>query len=61
MTATKRIAVREMVRAPLSSMREPGMTFSELLEEMIEHEKKRRLIGDVRRIQETEKLVVTSL
>jgi len=38
-------------------MREPGMTFSELIEEMIEHEKKRRLIADIKRIQETEKLV----
>jgi len=34
-----------------------GMTFSELLEEMIEHEKKRRLVADIKRIQETEELV----
>ncbi|MCK9306905.1 MAG: hypothetical protein M0P17_05200 [Methanoculleus sp.] len=61
MNATKRIIVREEVRAALSGMREPGMTFSELLEEMIEHEKKRRLVEDIRRIQETEELVGTSL
>jgi predicted CopG family antitoxin len=57
----KRITVREDVWTTLSSMREPGMTFSELLEEMIEHEKKRRLVEDIKRIQETEELVVTSL
>jgi len=57
MNATKRIVVREEVWAALSSMREPGMTFSELLEEMIEHEKKRRLVADIKRIQETEELV----
>lgn len=33
------------------------MTFSELLEGMIEHEKKRRLVEDIKRIQETEGLV----
>ena len=57
MNATKRIVVKEEVWAALSSMREPGMTFSELIEEMIEHEKKRRLIEDIKRIQETEELV----
>lgn len=61
MTATKRITVREEVWAALSNMREPGMTFSELLEEMIEHEKKRRLVEDIKRIQETEELVEISL
>lgn len=57
MNAIKRIVVREEVWAALSSMRKPGMTFSELIEEMIEHEKKRRLIEDIKRIQETEELV----
>ena len=51
MNATKRIIVREEVWDALSNMREPGMTSSELLEEMIEHEKKRRLIEDIKRIQ----------
>jgi len=60
MNATKRIIVREEVWAALSGMREPGMTFSELIEEMIEHEKKRRLLEDIRRIQETEGLVEIS-
>ena len=57
MNATKRIVVKEEVWAALSSMREPGMTYSELIEEMIEHEKKRRLVEDIKRIQEREELV----
>ena len=61
MNATKRIVVKEEVWAALSSMREPGMTFSELREEMIEHEKKRRLVEDIKRIQETEELVEIAL
>jgi len=61
MNATKRIIVREEVWADLSSMREPGMTLSELIEGMLEHEKKRRLVEDIKRIQETEELVEISL
>ncbi|WP_281767168.1 antitoxin VapB family protein [Methanoculleus bourgensis] len=57
MNATKRIVVKEEVWAALSSTREPGMTYSELIEEMIEHEKKRRLVEDIKRIQEREELV----
>ena len=53
----KRIVVRKEVWADLSGMREPGMTFSELIEGMIEREKKRRLVEDIKRIQETEDLV----
>lgn len=37
------------------------MTFSELIEEMIEHEKKRRLVEDIERIREAEELVESSL
>ena len=33
------------------------MTFSELIEEMIEHEKKWRLVEDIKRIQENEDLL----
>ncbi|MDK2974177.1 MAG: hypothetical protein PWP08_548 [Methanofollis sp.] len=57
MNATKRIIVKEAVWADLSQMREPGMTFSELIETMIEREKKRRLVEDLKRIQEEEDLV----
>ena len=61
MNATKRIIVREAVWADLSRMREPGMTFSELIENMIEREKKGRLIEDIKRIQEEEDLVEITL
>ena len=37
-----------------------GDDISELIEEMIEHEKKRRLLEDITRIQETEGLVEIS-
>jgi len=57
MGPTKRITVTKAVWADLSGMREPGMTFSELIETMIEREKKRRLVGDIRRLQEGEELV----
>lgn len=40
---------------------EPGLTFSDLLEEMIEHEKKRRLVEDIKRIQESEELMEIQL
>ena len=39
MKAAKRIVVRKEVWADLSSMREPGMTLSELIEGLIEREK----------------------
>lgn len=61
MNAIKRIVVRETVWADLSQMREPGMTFSELIENMIEREKKGRLIEDIKRIQEEEDLVEITL
>ena len=57
MKAAKCIVVRKEVWADLSSMREPEMTLSELIEGLIEREKKRRLVEDIRRIQETEELV----
>jgi len=61
MNAVKRIVVGEEVWADLSQMREPGMTFSRLIENMIEHEKKRRLVEDIMRIQEEEDLVEIEL
>ncbi len=57
MSPTKRITVTEAVWADLLGMREPDMTFSELIETMIEREKKRRLVEDIRQIQEAEELV----
>ncbi len=57
MKAIKCIVVRKEDRVDLSSMREPGMTFSEVIEGLIEREKKQRVAEDIRRIRETEELV----
>ena len=50
MLGTKRAAVTETVWAELSSLRRPGETFSQLLLEMIESEKKARLIAHLKQI-----------
>jgi predicted CopG family antitoxin len=50
MIATKRLAVTESVWADLSDLKRPGETFSQLLEEMIEREKKARLIAHLNTI-----------
>ena len=51
MTATKRIPVSEPVWAELSSLRKPGQTYDELLAVMVEHEKKKRFLEDIDRIE----------
>lgn len=50
MIASKRVAVTEPVWAELSSLRRPGETFSQLLAELIEREKKARLIEHLKKI-----------
>lgn len=50
MIATKRLAVTESVWAELSDLKRPGETFSQLLEEMIEREKKARTIAHLKKI-----------
>ncbi len=50
MLATKRLAVTEPVWVDLSDLKRPGETFSQLLAEMIEREKKARLIEHLMRI-----------
>jgi predicted CopG family antitoxin len=50
MLATKRVAVTEPVWAELSDLRRPGETFSQLLAEMIEREKKTRLVEHLKHI-----------
>ena len=50
MLATKRVALTESVWAELSDLRRPGETFSQLLAEMIEREKKARLIAHLKLI-----------
>jgi len=45
---TKRIPVSEPVWKELAEMRSAGQTYDELLEDMIEERKKRRLMEDVK-------------
>ena len=53
MSLTKRIPVTEKVWRELAEMRSAGQTYDDLLEEMIELRKKRRLVEDIQRsIQE---------
>jgi len=52
MIASKRLAVTESVWAELSDLRRPGETFSQLLAEMIEREKKARLIEHLMQVAE---------
>ncbi|MDG6250577.1 hypothetical protein [Methanocalculus sp.] len=57
MKAPKKIILREDIVEELLHLRKPGMALSGDIKEMIEHEKKRRLLDDIRRIQEREELV----
>lgn len=57
MPATSRIPVSRAVWAELSSLRKPGETYDQLLVEMIEREKKRRLFDDMDRIEKRGKFV----
>jgi len=52
MGATKRIPVTEKVWLEISELKRPGQTFDELLSDMAEHEKKNRLLSDMKRIEE---------
>jgi predicted CopG family antitoxin len=53
MVAIKRIPLSPEICEELSSLKEPGQTFDELIEEMIEKEKKLRLLKDMKKIEET--------
>jgi predicted CopG family antitoxin len=61
MTATKRIPVSEPIWRELSELKQPGQTFDQLLSEIIEREKKYRLIQDMKRIEEEEEFVELEL
>lgn len=50
-TADKRMPVTCSVWEGLSDLKRPGETFAQLLEEMIEHEKKARLFQDLEEIE----------
>jgi predicted CopG family antitoxin len=51
MLATKRIPVTEAVWMELSDLKRAGQTYSQLLEEMIENQKKARLFRDMDEIE----------
>jgi predicted CopG family antitoxin len=57
MVLTKRIPVSPEIWEELSGLKEPGQTFDELIEVMIEREKKLRLLKDMKRIEETAEFV----
>lgn len=55
--ADKRIPVTKDVWEGLSDLKRPGETFAQLLETMIEHEKKLRLFLDMEKIEKEGKFV----
>ena len=55
MSAVKRIPVSEPIWKDLAEMRSAGQTYSELLADMIEERKKRRLEEDVKRWSQRKK------
>jgi predicted CopG family antitoxin len=57
MVATKRIPVSQEIWEELNRLKEPGQTFDDLLEELLEREKKLKLIRDMKRIEETTEFV----
>ena len=57
MAATKRIPVSPELWEELSRLKEPEQTFGELIEGMIEREKKFKLLKDMKRIEETAEFV----
>jgi len=57
MTGSKNISIPETIWSDLSHLRQPDMSMSDLLEIMVEHEKKWRLVEDIKKIQTEEDLV----
>jgi len=57
MAAIKRIPVSPELWEELSRLKDPGQTFGELIEGMIEREKKFKLLKDMKRIEETAEFV----
>ena len=57
MTGIKTISISDTIWSDLSHLQQPGMSMSDLLEIMVEHEKKWRLIEDIKKIQTEEDLV----
>jgi len=61
MVATKRIPVSESVWRELSELKKLGQTFDQLLNEIVEREKKYRLMQDMKRIEEEGEFVELKL
>ncbi len=57
MLATKRIPVSPAVWGELSSLKKAGETYDTLLADMIDREKKQRLVNDLKRIEARGKFV----
>lgn len=55
--ATKRIPVTEEQWRELHELKDPGQTFDELIEELVEERKKARLMRDMNRIREESEFV----
>jgi len=60
MSLTKRIPVTEQVWKELAEMKSAGQTYDDLLTEMIELRKKRRLVEDIQRSIQEEDFVPLS-
>ncbi len=60
MNLIKRIPVTESVWKELAEMRSAGQTYDELLTEMIELRKKRRLVEDIRQSMQEDDFVPLS-
>ncbi|HUX99985.1 MAG TPA: hypothetical protein VMV49_10565 [Candidatus Deferrimicrobium sp.] len=57
MAAIKRIPVSEEIWKELSGLKKPGQTFDQLLNEIIEREKKYRLRQEMKKIEAEEEFV----
>ncbi|VUT24872.1 MAG: hypothetical protein MOIL_00722 [Candidatus Methanolliviera sp. GoM_oil] len=57
MRATKRIPVTFVTWEEVSRLKRPGQTFDELLQEMVETEKKEMLVKEMEKIEKNEAFV----
>lgn len=57
MRATKRIPVTFVTWEEVSRLKRPGQTFDELLQEMVETEKKERFVKEMEKIEKNEEFV----
>jgi predicted CopG family antitoxin len=57
MAATKRIPISPEIWEELSRLKKQGQTFDDLIEKMVENQKKLGLLKDMQRIEETAEFV----